>query len=336
MLFFLKPLLWPLSILYGVATVVRNWMFDTGIFSSTSTHVYSIGVGNLSVGGSGKTPMISYLIQQFSGYKIAVISRGYGRKTKGLIHVKENHGVQEVGDEVLMLFNKHQDEATFIISEKRVRAVSYIKRNIHDIDLILFDDVFQHRAVKPDHLILLSPYKRPFHRDFLMPIGSLRELRVGYKRASSIIFTKTPRGAFESFNDLKTSIPIYYSSVNPLTPVNCKGQVLKANTAVNVISAIADNSGFVYQVEKEYKIMESKSLLDHSNIVLKDLDFKRTDLPIVCTEKDWVKIKELVSGEEQQKFYIQKIEISVPHEFISKLKSDYKTGMERKHSPING
>src|SRR5690606_25911071 len=131
-------------------------------------------VGNLAVGGTGKTPMTAYLVTFFSDKKIAVVSRGYGRKTKGYREVRASDTASTVGDEIKMLFDKYAGSARFFVAEDRVAGLNSLLLDFPDVEVLLFDDVFQHRAVKPYVQVVLSAAERPFFRDFLLPAGRLR------------------------------------------------------------------------------------------------------------------------------------------------------------------
>lgn len=340
LLFFLRPLLWPLSLIYALITSVRNALFDTGLLKSTRPPVFSVGVGNLAVGGTGKTPMISFLIQKLNFDQIAVLSRGYRRKTKGFIEVTASETPSTVGDETFMLFQRHQKEARFFVCEDRVKGVKKILESRPETNLILFDDVFQHRRVKPCFQLLLSKYSNPFFEDYQMPFGTLREARKGFKRAQAVVFTKCPQVLEKEkyLTAIADEVPAYFSRVSVAVPRNVFGETLETGEKVNIISALADNLTFVDQVKSHFDVLELKPFRDHHSFVRSDLSFTDPNLPVICSEKDWVKIKELLSDAEQLNYYVQKIEVVVEEEagLLRKINQAHKRFKLEKGSVING
>lgn len=188
-----RLILLPFSILYGTITGIRNLLYKVGIFSSYEIPVPSIIVGNLSVGGTGKTPHVAYLASFLKDkYNIAILSRGYGRKTKGFLVISTDSIATDVGDEPLEYKSKFGSDVQVFVCEKRKTGIEMILKQFPDTDLILLDDAFQHRAVRAGLSILISDYSRPFFRDFVLPAGNLREWKDGEKRADLCIFSKCP------------------------------------------------------------------------------------------------------------------------------------------------
>ncbi len=186
--FFLFPFAW----LYGLIIKIRNVWFDKGILTTQTFSVPTITVGNIAVGGTGKTPHVEYLVRLLSeNYKLAILSRGYKRKTKGFRYVENRSTVIEVGDEPLQ-FKQKFPHVTVAVDEKRVHGITQLLKNDSTLDLIILDDAFQHRYVKPDLSILLTEYTNPYSKDYLMPVGRLREHRIGAQRADMIVVTKSP------------------------------------------------------------------------------------------------------------------------------------------------
>lgn len=188
MIKYLRLFLFPFSILYGAVIVLRNKLYDLGLFKSTRFDIPVICVGNLVVGGAGKSPVIEYLVHLFAGHKIAVLSRGYGRQTKGFILADGTATAQSIGDEPMQFYNKFP-EVTVAVCEDRVKGVNLLKDS-HD--LILMDDAYQHRSVQPGFSILLFEYQKLLKPQFLLPAGNLREPFNGYKRAQAVLVTKGP------------------------------------------------------------------------------------------------------------------------------------------------
>ena len=183
---------YPLSLLYGFVTYVRNKMFDFNILPSHEFGIPVISVGNISVGGTGKTPHIEYLISLLKDeYNIATLSRGYKRKTSGFLEASENSTAQEVGDEPLQIKRKYPD-TTVAVNSSRVEGINKLLKKEEKLNAVLLDDAFQHRHVKPGISILLIDYNRPITQDHMLPYGRLRESAYERKRANIILITKCP------------------------------------------------------------------------------------------------------------------------------------------------
>ncbi len=177
---------------YAVGVAFRNLLFSIGIKKSVSTSVPSIGVGNLRMGGTGKTPHTEYLIRHFSDYNTALLSRGYGRSTKGYVLADKTSDASQIGDEPAMMARKFP-KITVAVCEKRVEGVEKLMQLPNPPEIILLDDVYQHRSIKPSLMLLLTEYGDPFFRDHILPFGNLREFRSGRRRADVVIVTKCPK-----------------------------------------------------------------------------------------------------------------------------------------------
>ncbi|RNL55500.1 tetraacyldisaccharide 4'-kinase [Pedobacter jejuensis] len=185
---YLRLLLLPFSLIYGLAITLRKKLYDWGIMRSVKFDLPVICVGNLAVGGSGKTPTTEYLVKLLADYKIAILSRGYGRKTKGYILADANATAETIGDEPLQYFNKLKD-VTVAVCEDRVEGINQLKET-HD--LIILDDAFQHRAVRAGFNILLFEFRKLGTLQFLLPAGNLRDVFSSRKRADVLLVTKSP------------------------------------------------------------------------------------------------------------------------------------------------
>ena len=182
----------PLSWIYGCLVRLRNFCFDVGILKSHSFSVPIIAVGNITVGGTGKTPHVEYLIKLLKGRsKIAVLSRGYKRKSKGFIVADKDSTVRDIGDEPFQMKRKYPDTIV-AVDKKRVHGIKILTEQNRSLDVILLDDAFQHRYVKPGINILLVDYHRLIIYDKLLPAGRLREPLAGKNRADIVIVTKCP------------------------------------------------------------------------------------------------------------------------------------------------
>ncbi len=189
----IKILLIPISLLYGFIIWVRNKLFDFRIFSSQSFEVPIISIGNLTMGGTGKTPTTEYLVRLLNNeYVLAILSRGYKRKTKGYILANEDHSASEIGDEPRQYKQKFE-HVKVAVDENRCHGVEMLLKTDKPPDVILLDDAFQHRSIKPGLSIILTDYHNTFFNNFMFPTGTLREFKKGFKRADIIVVTKTPK-----------------------------------------------------------------------------------------------------------------------------------------------
>lgn len=190
-MFILRVLVLPFSFLYGVVTFIRNKMFDFGILKSISFETKTISVGNITVGGTGKSPHIEYLVRLLNDdYKLATLSRGYRRKTKGYLVANEKSAYLDIGDEPMQFHNKFKD-ITVVVDEDRRNGIQNIEKELQP-DVVLLDDCYQHRWVKPGLNILLLDYTTIGTKQFMLPSGELREWKSGIQRADVIVVTKSP------------------------------------------------------------------------------------------------------------------------------------------------
>jgi tetraacyldisaccharide 4'-kinase len=294
----LQILLFPFSCLYGGILNLRNYLFDIGHFEQYQSNINTIGVGNLSVGGTGKTPFIAFLAKQLieEGKKVAIVSRGYGRKTKGLLEVFEDSKASDVGDEPLLLKRKYPNTKVWV-SEKRILAMKEAEK--WKADCILLDDNFQHRYVKPHFQYMLSRFQRPFFNDYVIPSGRLREFRKGAKRADCVVFTH----AVEA-NKLYHQKTLRYTNAKVRFAAYSNGEIKWKQcekedfNAILAVSGIAHSEYFVRACSKISNEVKPLNFGDHHafgiNSVHKIIKaFNNLDHAIlICTEKDWVKLSE--------------------------------------------
>ncbi|WP_255046962.1 tetraacyldisaccharide 4'-kinase [Lacihabitans sp. CS3-21] len=325
MIQFLKYLLFPFSLIYKGITSLRNLLFELKVLRTFEPNIATIGVGNLTVGGTGKTPIIDYLISIFPKNKIGIISRGYGRKTQGFLQINSKSTSKDVGDEPFMLYSKNID-TSFFVSEDRVEGFKKALLIQPNLDIILFDDVFQHRYLKPKINILLSDYSRPFFEDFLLPTGLLRESKSGAKRADIIIVTKCPSHISEIERRLltdkikkftKKDTPIYFAVFQSLPPSNIENAILTKNSKIVLISGLANNLGFKAGIEQNFEIDKHFKYKDHHEFTKEEITEILSLFPksnFVCTAKDFVKIKPLLYPEFLPSFYISEQKISIINE----------------------
>lgn len=188
-----KFLLIPLSKIYGLGTGMRNKLYDWGVFKEHEFDIPVISVGNLAVGGTGKTPHTEYIVHLLRDrFTIGVLSRGYRRKTKGFVLATPHSTPRQIGDEPYQMYHKFGRRVMVAVCENRVEGIAKMREINPDLNLIILDDAFQHRRVRPAVSILLTEFNRPFYNDRLMPYGRLRESAKNVSRADIVIVTKLP------------------------------------------------------------------------------------------------------------------------------------------------
>ena len=294
-----KIIYWKLSLQFYLITFLRNKFYDFGLIKSFSFEIPVISVGNLAVGGTGKTPMVEFLIKKFSHkYNIAVLSRGYKRKTKGFIIASKKDNATTIGDEPFQYYSKFKN-IKVAVDKKRKRG---IKKLINTgIDMIILDDAFQHRKVIPTYSILLSDYSNLYFDDYLLPMGNLRESKSGYKRADSIIITKCPENLSENKRqnlidkiNLKYNQHIFFSKIKyseELFSANNSINISKlSNQRVDVITGILNSENLIKHLEEKGLLINHFKYSDHYNYKEKDILKLKNNL-IITTEKDYTKLR---------------------------------------------
>lgn len=289
-----QVLLFPFSVIYDLITRLRNHLYNIGSKKSFEFEANVISVGNLSVGGTGKTPMVDFLIQHFlkKGKFVATLSRGYGRKTKGFIVCTKSESPETVGDEPFTYFEKYKERVMVTVCEDRALAIPFILAENPDLDVIILDDAFQHRTVVPSFSVLLTTHKKPFWRDYIMPSGTLREARKGAKRADAIIVTKSKK--LESFQELEQlDVPYFHTKVEYGNATTFFGDSQKEK--VVVACGLADNQPFIDYASEQFEVKKIFSFADHYAYTKRDIDALLSSLDnetmLVTTEKDFVKLK---------------------------------------------
>ena len=301
-------LLYPFALLYDLVTRLRNWFFDMAWLKSVSSPIQSIVVGNLSVGGTGKTPMVEFLIRMLRSEKrLATLSRGYGRKTKGFLEANPQVSPEGIGDEPFQIYQKFGEEILVFVGEDRVHALEEIVAKSNAPELIILDDAYQHRYVNGDLKILLTTYQTPFFSDFLLPMGRLRESRAGAKRADVIIITKCPEELKSAdkarFISLVNSYslpntPVLFSSIAYGKPAALSDSATFSPKII-LLTGLANDQPLVNYVGYKYELLEVLRYPDHHDYSGADFDKVRALVkqhtaqnPIVLTtEKDAAKVK---------------------------------------------
>lgn len=321
---FLKWLLFPLAVLYDAVTRFRNHLFNIGHFKSFEFQTNVISVGNLSVGGTGKTPMVEYLIRLLNeSAQVATLSRGYGRKTRGFLKGDPDSAkVADIGDEPFQYLLKYGHHTDVYVGEERAWAIPAILFEKPETEVILLDDAYQHRSVKPSLSILLTKYNALFTDDFLLPAGRLREARKGADRADIIVVTKCPDEIDQKTVTAKINSythaqkPVFFTSVKYGEPVVFNGESqpnLKGATVV-LVSGIANADDFEKYCTSQFDVIDHLRFSDHHHYKLKDIEkikSLRADRRVIflTTEKDFVKLREFEKELADLPFYYLPIEI---------------------------
>jgi tetraacyldisaccharide 4'-kinase len=289
---------------------VRNYLYDSGFLKQAEFLPAIISVGNLRVGGTGKTPHVEYLISLLkSDYKVAILSRGYGRKSKGFILGNDRSTASLIGDEPMQIYSRYGKEVTVAVGEERSLAIAELMAENAELNVILLDDAFQHRAVSRDINILLTEYSRPFFKDFILPSGRLRESRRGAERADIIIVTKCPDTLKQSEKEkfrreiekyAPASSGIFFTSLKYHQPVPLSNKIFNGNEKVILFSGIANTDKLEEEVSSRYLLEKHIRFSDHHNYSVKDINkiiqqfnaADGNDKCILTTEKDMVKLLE--------------------------------------------
>ncbi|WP_250629919.1 tetraacyldisaccharide 4'-kinase [Rhodoflexus caldus] len=297
--------------LYGSLMRFRNHLYDIGNKPEIHFELPVISVGNLAVGGTGKTPMTEYLIRLLiPEKKIAVLSRGYGRKTKGFLLANAEATAATIGDEPMQYFTKFGNRIVVAVGEDRVAAVPEILFAHPETEVILLDDAYQHRKIGRRLNLLLTEYSHPFYEDFVMPRGSLRESRSGANRADAVIVTKClPTITADNRSQITAAVrryakpetPVFFTGITYAPPQFFWGTTPNLNRGEKVIlvSGIAKHQAWADAMQKQFAIAAGYHFADHHQYQMKDVATiisacQKHEAVLLCTEKDMVKLKPLL------------------------------------------
>lgn len=309
MIKYLRLLLLPFACIYGLVVIVRNWCYDKGIFESQSFDIPIISIGNLDVGGAGKTPMTEYLIRLLKDrYKLATLSRGYGRDTEGFILADSNSVATEIGDEPAQ-FKQKFPGITVAVCERRAGGTEQLIALGYN--LVLLDDAYQHRAINPGFSILLFDYSRVFEPRIMLPAGNLREPFAGRKRADVIVIAKCPAELNEQeMESIRLRIQpfdgqeLFFTGINygELADVNGKAAAIKINKddTVFLLTGIANPLPLLKHLDNQVQQVIHHNYADHHQYTLKNItkladEFKACKAPnklVITTEKDIQRLRE--------------------------------------------
>lgn len=315
----LRKLLFPISLVYGLIVFLRNRCYDLGIFSSKSFNTKTICVGNLSVGGTGKTPMIELLIKSLhQDYQLAILSRGYKRKSNGFLLSNNKTSVEDLGDEPYQLKSKFPKVAVAVDANRR-NGIAQLELRVNP-DVILLDDAFQHRKVMPGYSILLTDYHNIYVNDWYLPTGDLRDSKKEARRANTIVVTKCPKDLsisekkeiIDKINPKKHQKVLFsFLSYNKdLKGANVNLDELK-NKKVTLVTGIANPVPLENFLLEEGIAFDHMKFNDHHFFTEQEITVFKGKECILTTEKDYVRLKSRLSN-------LHYIEVS--HQFIKQDK----------------
>lgn len=336
----LRLFLFPFTFIFGLIVYIRNFLFDTGVLKSQSFPIPIISVGNLAVGGAGKSPITEYLITLLRDrYKLATLSRGYGRKSKGFRVVTSTSTALEAGDEPLQFKNKFP-EITVAVAEKRVLGIAALQK---EHELILLDDAYQHRWVKPGFNVLLFEYESLSKIQWFLPTGNLREPLSGRKRADCIVVTKSPVDLTEPEMDraVRKVAPFPHQEVffsyleyGDLTPV-AQGSVrsleqLSSTTEILLLTGIANPLPLIQKLRERTEHIHHVAYPDHHTFTPKNIakiaeqfqDLASPDKLILTTEKDLQRLKLPGVGEHLRQFPVYYLPVKAAFHKAAKARFD--------------
>jgi tetraacyldisaccharide 4'-kinase len=300
----LRKILFPFAILYGFITTIRNFLFDKGILKSTSFDIPVIAVGNLSVGGTGKTPQIEYLIRLLSDkYKVATLSRGYKRKSEGFVLADSTSNAEILGDEPFQFYQKFPN-IQVAVDANRTSGITQLLSQNEKPEVVLLDDAYQHRKVKAGFYILLTAFDDLYADDFMLPTGNLRESRSGASRANIVVVTKCPKNLSDEKQEeirlklkLSCSQQIYFTFIDYDDAVYGNDKKIDVkdikSEAKLLLAGIAKPKPFFDFLKNEND--ECLTFPDHhhfSETDLNDIQNKAQNKKIITTEKDYVRLKD--------------------------------------------
>ena len=306
----LNFLLYPISLIYELYTSFRNFLFDLGIIDSIEYKIPTIGIGNLSTGGTGKSIVVDYIIGKFKNKnKITTLSRGYNRNTKGFVQASNISTAYEIGDEPFQFYSKHP-EINVVVCEDRRKGMNIILKNLPDTDLCIWDDVFQHRFVKPGLMILTTTFQYPFYKDEILPIGNLRENISSAKRADLIVVTKCPDNLsqkdklsfLESLNP-NDNQKVFFSSLTYMQKIKSDSEEVDIDVLEDhdfiLVTGIADSSYLVNFLKNKALKFKHLKYSDHYNFNKSSID-KISGLSlnkiILTTEKDFGRLRPKINN----------------------------------------
>jgi len=316
-----RATLWPFSFLLGSILYFRHFLFSVGILSSKKAVVPSIVIGNLKIGGTGKTPFAIWLIEKLDPSKTGFVSRGYGRKSKGFQLITFNSKVEEIGDEPAVVRN-HVHSLIGAVSENRLSGIYQLKQSFPQIQQVVLDDAFQHRKLNPDFSILLTTYNDLFVNDHLFPVGGLRDLKKRAHYANAIVVTKCPEGLSEEEREkIKFELKLNENQVLAFTtivydtpePAFSYMNPWNSNTRSVCFAGLANPIPFFLEGRNWSVATIEMALPDHHEYTTQDvsrirqewINFGQENTVLLTTEKDVVKCKSIKAFEDLPLYYLK-------------------------------
>lgn len=307
----------PISLGYAFVVYLRNFCYDKGIFGTKTFNTPTICVGNVSTGGTGKTPMVEFLITQLQGdYKLAVLSRGYKRKSNGFLLADGQTTVADIGDEPFQIHSKFPETAVAVDTD-RARGITILQKQLRP-ELIVLDDAFQYRKVTYGFYILLTSYDRLFVDDWYLPTGNLRDSKGSAKRANVIVVTKCPAGVTqEQKNRIKQKVrplayqQVLFSTLSYNVVLQGDNEVLSMDDLkgkeVTLVTGIADPEPLIDYLLGKGLFVEHLRYPDHHFFTEREIGTINTRKIVLTTEKDFAKLR----GKADNLYYI-----SMAHLFL--------------------
>ena len=327
-----RKILFPFSILYGAVMLLRNKLYDRGILSSKKFDLPVIAVGNLSMGGTGKSPMVEYLISLLKPhYKLATLSRGYRRNTSGYLLLTGQESAAGVGDEPLQFKSKFK-ELMVAVDERRSHGIQQLLQEATPPEVIILDDAFQHRKVKAGFYILLTSYTHLYKSDLVLPAGNLREPAAGAKRANIIIVTKCPEDlSVEEQEKIKKTLKpkagqeVFFSRISYHEEIYSRNRSLKLKdlqkTPFTLVTGIANPKPLVSYLEEQGLKFEHREFKDHHNFSEEEIRSLQHEELILTTEKDYMRLKNEISREKIFYLPIQTLFLNGEADFDTRVKN---------------
>ena len=297
----LRKLGFPISLIYALVVYLRNYLYDLGLLPSKAFGTKTICVGNLSVGGTGKTPMIEFFVANAKEQgRIAVLSRGYGRKSKGYLLAKPGIGVEDLGDEPFQIYKKFP-KAFVAVDADRQNGISILEETVGP-DIILLDDAFQHRKVRCNQYVLLTSYSNLYVDDWYLPSGNLRDSKREAKRANIIVVTKCPSNLSEAeqqrirkkLNPGPSQRVVFSFLEYETTLKGSSGEIDLAelkNRKVTLVTGIANPKQLLSFLRSQEIEFEHLAYPDHHFFTEKEIALFNTKEMVLTTEKDYVRLE---------------------------------------------
>ena len=305
----------PVAALYGLLTGTWHWLYDAGWRRSAAFDRIVIGVGNLTVGGTGKTPHVEYLVRRLAPrFAVAILSRGYGRRTRGYRLAGRQDTAQTLGDEPLQFYQNFGETVPVAVGEERAVAIPRLLVDHPETEVIVLDDAFQHRAVRPQLNLLLTDFNRLFFTDEMLPLGRLREAPQGAVRADAVLVTKCPENLPEEERKkiesgvkkyVRSGVPVFFTAYRYGEPRAANDQPWPTDARVALVTGLANAEPLEAHVRERFGLLAHRRFADHYAYTTADLEklttgFSPKNAPgsvptvVLTSEKDAVKLRPLL------------------------------------------